>query len=178
MARICSQCGWEYTLNSDFEPGTGRCWECAAKAYKKGLDRIKERARLGAQVLIEEIGASGPEDVDKTAERAADVIRDLRAKVTTRDWLVREWLQASPLQNMDEAIMVQELEERSKAALKESEEGIRHSCVDRKVPGEDMPTAVWLCDGTKIRVVSNSSAAWLEHLPLDILRTQDDEADR
>jgi hypothetical protein len=39
----------------------------------------KEKARQAAQTLIAEVGADGPTDVDAAAERAAGVIRSLRA---------------------------------------------------------------------------------------------------
>jgi len=41
---------------------------------------LRARARRAAQILIEVIGAPGPEYVDETAQRAADVIRELRAR--------------------------------------------------------------------------------------------------
>lgn len=44
-------------------------------------------ARKAAQILIDEIGASGPEDVEVTAERAVEVIR--RLKVRERELLAK-----------------------------------------------------------------------------------------
>ena len=39
-----------------------------------------KRARLAAQILIDEIGANGPEHVADTARRAVAIIRKLRAE--------------------------------------------------------------------------------------------------
>jgi predicted nucleic acid-binding Zn-ribbon protein len=51
MSRICTSCGFEYIQESDFESGKGRCWQCAARAYKHGLTRItKERDEARAVV--------------------------------------------------------------------------------------------------------------------------------
>ena len=44
-------------------------------------DEARYRARRACQVLIAEIGAEGPADVDSVAERAASEIRDLRNQV-------------------------------------------------------------------------------------------------
>lgn len=183
MTRTCSQCGWDYTSDMDFERGGSRCWQCAAKDYKKGLERIKARARLGAQTLIEEIGSAGPEDVDTSAERAAAVIRDLRAKVAHRDTLLSDWLSAPPVGSTHDAITIEELEERTEKALKESADGIRHSSVERYSPGDHKPTAVYLSDGTHIRAVHDGVRAdgvsvWLEHIRQHDHSPQDDEGDQ
>ena len=44
-------------------------------------DERKAQCRRGAQILIEEIGATGPENVDETAKRAVAKIRELRDEV-------------------------------------------------------------------------------------------------
>ena len=46
---------------------------------RASLRETKEKARQAAQTLIAEVGADGPTDVDAAAERAAGVIRSLRA---------------------------------------------------------------------------------------------------
>jgi hypothetical protein len=46
---------------------------------KASLRETKEKDRQAAQTLIAEVGADGPTDVDAAAERAAGVIRSLRA---------------------------------------------------------------------------------------------------
>jgi len=48
--------------------------------HRKVLDELRERCRSAAQCLIEEIGASGPENADKTAARASVVIAELRER--------------------------------------------------------------------------------------------------
>lgn len=53
MHQTCRECGFDYEGRDDFEPGTSRCWKCAARAYKKGMERMKE-ARDGA---LEVLGA-------------------------------------------------------------------------------------------------------------------------
>jgi len=49
---------------------------------KKGemMSEGLKRARLAAQILIDEIGADGPEHVADTARRAVAIIRKLRAE--------------------------------------------------------------------------------------------------
>jgi hypothetical protein len=44
------------------------------------LAEVKDRARRAAQILIEEIGAPGPENVDETATRAVATITRLTAE--------------------------------------------------------------------------------------------------
>ena len=50
-------------------------------AVMRQLDEVASRARRACQVLVAEIGADGPADVDAAAERAASEIRDLRDQV-------------------------------------------------------------------------------------------------
>jgi hypothetical protein len=177
MTRTCSQCGFDYTSNSDFEPGTARCWQCAAKAYQKGIARYKDRARLAAQTLIEEVGSVGPENVDMTAERVVDIIQDLRGRLVERDQLLREWLSVPPIDSMHDAITIEELEERTETALKQSAANTQHSCVARYVPGDYKPTRIVLTDGTWISAMRDGVRAdgvsvWLDHLRQEF-RTQD-----
>ena len=49
----CSNCGFDYTSHDDLEPGTGRCWRCAAKAYKKGMERMREERDKYAAALLD-----------------------------------------------------------------------------------------------------------------------------
>ncbi len=50
-------------------------------AVMRQLDDVASRARRACQVLVAEIGADGPADVDAAAERTAAEIRDLRDQV-------------------------------------------------------------------------------------------------
>jgi hypothetical protein len=45
------------------------------------FDSVGPRPRIIAQILIEEIGAEGPEAAENTAKRAVAVIQELRAQV-------------------------------------------------------------------------------------------------
>lgn len=49
---------------------------------ERARDEARVRSRRACQILIEEVGADGPADVDSVAERAAAEIRDLRNRVT------------------------------------------------------------------------------------------------
>lgn len=53
----------------------------ALQCAQEELAEAKSRARKAAQTLIDTIGASGPENVEETAERAAKEIKRLRAEV-------------------------------------------------------------------------------------------------
>jgi len=53
----------------------------ARAAVMRQRDKVASRARRACQILIEEIGADGPTDVDAVAERAAVLIRGLRDQV-------------------------------------------------------------------------------------------------
>lgn len=51
--RACGECGFDFESYDDFEPGTSRCWACAAKAYKKGMERLKkERDKAVGDYLL------------------------------------------------------------------------------------------------------------------------------
>jgi hypothetical protein len=57
------------------------CWRMEQEVIVRQRDEARHRARRACQVLIAEVGAEGPADVDSVAERAAAEIRDLRDKV-------------------------------------------------------------------------------------------------
>lgn len=61
MTRICPECGFDYTDDSDFEPGTARCWPCATRAYKRGMERFKDKnAKLQRLVdVLQEVADFG-----------------------------------------------------------------------------------------------------------------------
>jgi hypothetical protein len=46
-------------------------------------------------------------------------------------------------------------------------------CVRRLVPDKERTQAAYLADGTKLRIVREGRAAWLEHVPLDEVHPQD-----
>jgi len=50
----------------------------------------KQRCRLAAQILIEQIGADGPQDVTEAARRAADEIDELRARIADLEDQLRD----------------------------------------------------------------------------------------
>lgn len=50
---------------------------------RKELDEGRQVARSAAQRLIEEIGATGPENLSDTVERAVRIIRDLREELAS-----------------------------------------------------------------------------------------------
>jgi len=62
-----------YDSKSEFGTATGR--------LRGELREVQERARRAGQLLIEEIGAHKPENVDETAERAGAVIRELHETI-------------------------------------------------------------------------------------------------
>jgi len=51
-----------------------------AEQLERDLADVKRRARTAGQLLIEEIGAAGPEDCDVTAERAVEALRKERER--------------------------------------------------------------------------------------------------
>jgi hypothetical protein len=57
------------------------CWRMEQEVIVRQRDEVASRARRACQILIEEIGADGPTDVDAVAERAAVLIRELRDQV-------------------------------------------------------------------------------------------------
>jgi hypothetical protein len=72
--RACRSCG---CLVSGGPTACGRCvdsWESA----QKPVTEVRSERREAAQILIEEIGAQGPENVEATARRAVEEIRSLR----------------------------------------------------------------------------------------------------
>lgn len=72
--RVCRSCG---CLVSGGPTACGRCvdsWESA----QKPVTEVRSERREAAQILIEEIGAQGPENVEATARRAVEEIRSLR----------------------------------------------------------------------------------------------------
>lgn len=67
-----------YQLRRQQEP----CPDCAYDASMfAALEQAKADKRLAAQILIEEIGAGGPEPLKETAIRAAATIRELRKEL-------------------------------------------------------------------------------------------------
>ena len=80
----CYECGCDYTdFSQDFEPGTRRCWQCAAVAYRKGLERMTaERDGALAVVAAEQ----------KTRSEGMEIVVKLRAEVERRDGMLRRWL--------------------------------------------------------------------------------------
>ena len=55
--------------------------EAALSLTERERDEAKGRMRRACQLLVEEVGANGPADVDKMSERAAVLIRELRDQV-------------------------------------------------------------------------------------------------
>ena len=62
------------------------------------LDHEKRRLRVIAQTLIKEIGASGPMNAEDVAEKAVQVIRDLREENLKLLAEIEEWKTASGLE--------------------------------------------------------------------------------
>ena len=63
---------------------------------------MQARLRACGQVLVEEIGAVGPEAADKTAERAACVIRQLRDRTEAAERELRAVWEASTVAEVSE----------------------------------------------------------------------------
>ena len=69
------------------------CWDAAQEiknlraaieAKDAEIATVKDRARRAAQILIESIGAPGPENVDETAARAVD-------RIAEQDRIIKAW---------------------------------------------------------------------------------------
>jgi len=90
---------WEEWLNPRLATGTIESAKEALAAAHAERDRLRTvaesrlmRMRSAAQVLVAEIGAKGPENVDITAGRAVAVIEALKAELATaRRGPVVEW---------------------------------------------------------------------------------------
>lgn len=56
-----------------------------SSSYNNEIERLREGRRRAAQILIEKIGAPGPESIEVTAQRAADRIEALEGQLSARD---------------------------------------------------------------------------------------------
>lgn len=72
-------------LKPKVSPATLRLTAEAAKAANQTLRERVQEGREAAQILIEEIGAGGPESIGQTATRAAEAVRKLKEQL---EWAV------------------------------------------------------------------------------------------
>jgi hypothetical protein len=75
--------------NEMFHSAVDVCSELAVER-----DAVRARARQAAQLLIEEIGAAGPENVEDTAGRAVAVIRTERSRADKAERELARWSEA------------------------------------------------------------------------------------
>ena len=59
----------------------GQGWALKVVELEQEIMRLKAGRRRAAQLLIAEIGAPGPEDIEETAARAAEAIALLRVRL-------------------------------------------------------------------------------------------------
>lgn len=86
-----------------------RYWTCVdwtAKEAKEdegilSVEKTRARDRKAAQILIEEIGADGPMNVDDVAEKAVEIIQRLRKSVNTLETQLEESLEERDMDRVD-----------------------------------------------------------------------------
>jgi lipopolysaccharide biosynthesis regulator YciM len=74
--------------------------EAAATALRSANTANLERIRIAAQILITEIGAPGPENIEDTADRAIAVIRQARERIAALESAVKSC--ATPIKRANE----------------------------------------------------------------------------